>query len=344
MMRKEMIDLRIAVCPGSFDPVTFGHRDIIHRASMLFDKVIVLVAVNQMKSPVFTPEERVEMIKKVAKEFKNVEVDMCCGLIADYVRNAGAVAIVKGLRAVTDFEYEFQMALVNKNIYGGAETVFLTTSSENMYLSSSVVKQVAHYGGDISKFVPECILGDIEARLKPTEYRRIGENIMAEIMLEDYIDEMSEILDRAQKAPFSGKKVMVDGELLDHCIANIRMNLPSEIKNARKIVQERKTIIEDAKKQADEIITRAESRAIALTDNHEITKAAEARAMEIQKQAMAKAKAVKNAADEYIMGILGKTEAVLAESLNSVRRTKTTIKSPQTPNPNVPLNDNAMPR
>lgn len=161
--------MRIAVCPGSFDPVTFGHRDIIHRASMLFDKVIVLVAVNSQKNPSFTPEERVALIKKVTAELPNVEVDICYGLIADYVRKVGAVAIVKGLRAVTDFEYEFQMALVNRNIYDGAETVFLTTSSENMYLSSSVVKQVAYYGGDISKFVPRCILKDIEERLCPNK-------------------------------------------------------------------------------------------------------------------------------------------------------------------------------
>ena len=170
-----MISLRIAVCPGSFDPVTFGHRDIIHRASMLFDKVIVLVAVNSQKNPSFTPEERVALIKKVTEGFPNVEVDVCYGLIADYVRKVGAVAIVKGLRAVTDFEYEFQMALVNRNIYDGAETVFLTTSSENMYLSSSVVKQVAFYGGDISKFVPHCILKDIEERLCPKGQKAPGD-------------------------------------------------------------------------------------------------------------------------------------------------------------------------
>lgn len=167
--------MRIAVCPGSFDPVTFGHRDIIHRASMLFDKVIVLVAVNSLKNPSFTPEERMALIKKVTAELPNVEVDVCYGLIADYVRKVGAVAIVKGLRAVTDFEYEFQMALVNRNIYDGAETVFLTTSSENMYLSSSVVKQVAFYGGDISKFVPRCILKDIEDRLCPDKQNAPGE-------------------------------------------------------------------------------------------------------------------------------------------------------------------------
>ncbi len=159
--------MRIAVCPGSFDPVTLGHMDIIRRASALFDKVIVLVSVNAAKNPSFSPEERVMMIHKAIGEsgITNAVVDICEGLIADYVKNVGAVAIVKGLRAVTDFEYEFQMALVNRSLYEGAESVFLTTASENMYLSSSVVKQVASFGGDISNFVPECILEDIENRL-----------------------------------------------------------------------------------------------------------------------------------------------------------------------------------
>lgn len=153
--------MRIAICPGSFDPITNGHRDIIRRAAALFDKVIVLVAANKMKNPLFTPEERLELIIRVTDDMDNVCVDICQGLIADYVRQAGAVAIVKGLRALTDFEYEFQMSLVNRTIYDGAETVFLTASSENMYLSSSVVKQVAYYGGDISKYVPQCIAEDI---------------------------------------------------------------------------------------------------------------------------------------------------------------------------------------
>lgn len=156
---------RIAVCPGSFDPVTLGHRDIITRASKLFDKVIVLVSINPLKTPSFTAEERVEMIKKITVKIDNVEIDTFDGLLADYVKEKGACAIVKGLRAVSDFEYEFQMALANKELYDGAETVFLTTSSENMYLSSSVVKQIASFGGDISLFVPHCILGDIKERL-----------------------------------------------------------------------------------------------------------------------------------------------------------------------------------
>lgn len=158
--------MRIAVCPGSFDPVTFGHLDIINRASKLFDKVIVLVSFNPTKSSaIFTVEERVDMIKAVSSHLPNVEVDSYDGLLANYLKNSGAVAIVKGLRAVSDFEYEFQMALANKKLYDEAETVFLTTSSENMYLSSSVVKQIASLGGDISSLVPPEILDTIKNRL-----------------------------------------------------------------------------------------------------------------------------------------------------------------------------------
>lgn len=157
---------RIAVYPGSFDPVTVGHLDVIRRASKLFDELIVLVSKNIMKSnESFTPQERVSMITRVTTDLPNVRVDLSGGLLVDYVRDVHAIAIVKGLRAVSDFEYEFQMALANKKLYAGAETVFLTTSAENMYLSSSVVKQIAYFSGDISHFVPECILDDIKERL-----------------------------------------------------------------------------------------------------------------------------------------------------------------------------------
>ncbi len=157
---------RIAVCPGSFDPVTLGHLDIITRASSLFDHVIVLVSVNMMKTNFsFSLEERKNMVRSVTGNLPNVTVESFDGLLADYVKQVGAIAIVKGLRAVSDFEYEFQMALANKKLYDGAETVFLTTAAENMYLSSSVVKQIASFGGDISHFVPERILEDIRKRL-----------------------------------------------------------------------------------------------------------------------------------------------------------------------------------
>lgn len=164
-----MSNKRIAVYPGSFDPVTNGHTDIIRRAAKLFDKVIVLVSVNAIKSPSFSSVERVKLISKVVGrlDLENVVVDLWDGLLVDYIKQVGAIAIIKGLRAVSDFEYEFQMALANKMLYEDAETVFLTTSSENMYLSSSVVKQIASFGGDISHFVPECILKDISDRLVP---------------------------------------------------------------------------------------------------------------------------------------------------------------------------------
>ena len=158
---------RIAVCPGSFDPVTIGHLDIITRASKLFDRVIVLVSKNIMKTnESFTPQERKDMILCVTKHLSNVQVDISDGLLADYVKDAGAIAIVKGLRAVSDFEYEFQQALTNKSLCPQLETVFLTAKGENMFLSSSMVKEVCRLDGDISAFVPKEILDDIIARCK----------------------------------------------------------------------------------------------------------------------------------------------------------------------------------
>lgn len=160
--------MRTAVCPGSFDPITYGHLDIIKRAAKLFDKVIVLVVINPDKSPSFTTQERLEMISSVTDEIENVEVDCFEGLLIEYVRDRGAVAIVKGLRAMSDFEYEFQMALTNKKMYPEAETIFLTTSMYNMYLSSSLVKQVARFGGDISGLVPRRLHDLVKHRLDAT--------------------------------------------------------------------------------------------------------------------------------------------------------------------------------
>ena len=149
--------MKLAVCPGSFDPVTKGHLDIISRASKLFDQVIVVVMSNAAKSPLFTQVERMELLQRVIAEagIDNVTVDCYGGLLADYVKMRNATAIVKGLRAMSDFEYEFQMALTNKKLNPNVETLFLTTASQNMYLSSSMVKQIASMNGDISGFVPE---------------------------------------------------------------------------------------------------------------------------------------------------------------------------------------------
>lgn len=161
--------MKIAICPGSFDPVTNGHLDIIHRAATLFDRVIVVVMTNSSKTPVFTKQERVEFIRRCTADIPNVEVDHFGGLLAEYVKEKHATAIVKGLRAMSDFEYEFQMALTNRKLCAEAETVFLTTTAEHMYLSSSLVRQVAGLGGDITDFVPACILPDIIQKIRKGE-------------------------------------------------------------------------------------------------------------------------------------------------------------------------------
>ena len=157
---------QVAICPGSFDPITKGHLDIISRTAGLFDKVIVLILKNDTKHYSFSIEERKAFIEKCIKDLPNVSVDAYDGLLADYAAKNDISVIVKGLGAMSDFEYEFQMALTNRKLNKQVETLFLTTSAENMYLSSSMVKQIAGLGGDISDFVPKEILGDILERLQ----------------------------------------------------------------------------------------------------------------------------------------------------------------------------------
>ena len=157
--------MKLAICPGSFDPVTIGHLDIIGRARKIFDQVIVAVMVNPEKHTMFTTEERIALIQKCTKDMEDVEVVSFDGLLADYAKMRGATAIVKGLRAMSDFEYEFQQALTNRKLNPELETVFMITRAENMFLSSSIVKQIASFGGDVSNFVPACILDDIKERI-----------------------------------------------------------------------------------------------------------------------------------------------------------------------------------
>lgn len=161
--------MKKAIYPGSFDPVTNGHIEIIRRAAGLFDKLIVLVSTNPLKKTSFSEEERVAFLRKVCYDIPNVEVDSWEGLLVDYFKEKDCDIIVKGLRAMSDFEYEFQMAHVNKHLCPKAETVFLCADSDSTYLSSSMVKQIANFGGDISAFVPEAIEKDIIKRLNITK-------------------------------------------------------------------------------------------------------------------------------------------------------------------------------
>ncbi len=150
--------MNIAIYPGSFDPVTKGHLNIIERASKIFDKLIVCVMVNSTKKPIFTREERVDLIRRVTRHLPNVEVDASEELLADYARSVHSSVIIKGLRAATDFENEFQMALINRNLNPGLDTMFLTSEHQYMFMSSSVIRELSRYDVDLSDFLPEEII------------------------------------------------------------------------------------------------------------------------------------------------------------------------------------------
>ena len=154
-----------AIISGSFDPITSGHLNIIRRAAKIFDRLIVCVMVNSGKNPMFTQEERVELIRRVTLDLPNVEVDSSDALLADYAKQKGSCVIIKGLRAGSDFENEFQMALINRKINPELDTMFLTAESQYMYLSSSTVKELGRYGVDLSDFLPQEIIPDFQRKM-----------------------------------------------------------------------------------------------------------------------------------------------------------------------------------
>ena len=157
---------KTAVYPGSFDPITNGHLDIIKRAARIFDKVYVSILVNSSKTPAFSLDERISMIKKVTKQYDNVVIDSFSGLLVNYLKERDADVIVRGLRAVSDFEYEFQMALMNRKLEKNVETLFMMTSGKYSYLSSSIVKEIARHGGNLKDLVPDELIEEISNKLK----------------------------------------------------------------------------------------------------------------------------------------------------------------------------------
>lgn len=157
--------MKIAVCPGTFDPITNGHLDLIERGLRIFDRVIVAVAVNPKKEPLFSLEERLDLIRRSVKGFRNVRVDSFQGLLVDYAKSKGCVAIIRGLRAISDFEYEMQMALMNRRLAGEIETVFLMPAEEYSYLTSTIAKEVASLGGSVGGLVPKAVENALRRKL-----------------------------------------------------------------------------------------------------------------------------------------------------------------------------------
>lgn len=163
--------MKIGIYPGSFDPVTLGHLDVIERSAKIVDKLIIGVLINSAKRPLFTAEERAKLIREAVREknINNVEVETFDGLTVDFARQRGAEVIVRGLRAITDFEYELQIAQINHKLAPDIDTMFLTTSVKYSYLSSSIVKEIASYGGDIYSLVPDCIVDSVYNKYKKGE-------------------------------------------------------------------------------------------------------------------------------------------------------------------------------
>jgi len=157
--------MRIAICPGSFDPITNGHLDVVQRAARLFDRVIVAVAASEPKGPLFSLAERIELVRRAVTHLPNVEAEAFTGLLVDYVSRRGAHAVVRGLRAVSDFEFEFQLALMNRKLNEQVETIFMMPRESYTFLSSRLVKEIATLGGDVSEFVPEPVLTALRQRL-----------------------------------------------------------------------------------------------------------------------------------------------------------------------------------
>jgi len=166
---KERIVKRIAIYPGSFDPVTNGHLDILERGLYIFDHVIMAILVNPSKKSLFTVEERVEMLKESTKDIEDVEIETFDGLLVDYAKSCNAAAILRGMRAVSDFEYEFQLALMNRRFNRDIQTVFLMTGLRWIYTSSSIIKEAARFDGDISGMVPPSVLKRIKAKMSKAE-------------------------------------------------------------------------------------------------------------------------------------------------------------------------------
>ena len=270
--------MKTAIYPGSFDPVTLGHFDIIKRSSEIFDQVIVGVLCNNAKSPLFSVEERVKMLEEVTKDIPNVEVQSFDGLLVDFMRQNHAKVIVRGLRAITDFEYELQLAQMNRVIAPEIDTLFLTTNLKYAYLSSSMAKEVAMYAGDISEF------------LDPVIAKQVRRKAMSRI--EQIITEIEDYIDSCKFQPLSNTKILVNKEEIEELLVELRLRIPEEIKKYQKIISNQDAILQEARSQADAMVAEATAQTNELVNEHEIMQRAYAEANSIIEQANAQAQQI----------------------------------------------------
>ena len=212
-----------AIYPGSFDPVTFGHLDMIRRSGQIADELIVGVLNNKAKTPLFSVEERVRILEEVTKDLPNVKVMAFDGLLVEFAKQIGAKVIVRGLRAITDFEYELQMSQTNHKLEPEIETMFLTTSLEYSFLSSTTVKEVAAFGGDITQFVPELVVDKIERKDENQK-----ESVTMSSRIEQIIEEIEEYIDGCPFKPLSTSKIIVNKDHIDELLRELRMKTPDE--------------------------------------------------------------------------------------------------------------------
>ena len=324
--------MKAAIYPGSFDPMTLGHLDVIRRASKMFDTLIVSVLDNKAKNALFSVEERVSILKEATKDLPNVQVDSFQGLLIDYARQKDIHVSVRGLRAITDFEYELQIAQTNSKLSNGMlDTVFLTTSLEYAYLSSSSVKEIASFHGDISQCVPDFVAKLVYEKYKDNSNHRLIKSdkyggVLCKSRIEQLIDEIEAYIDNCKYKAFSTDVIMVNKAEIDELLRELRMKTPEEIKQYQRIISNREAILDDAKQKAKELIDNATVQTNELISEHQIMQQAYAQANEIvelaTKQAQeildnatTEANNVKIAAMQYTDDILANLGNIITHSI-----------------------------